>query len=87
MDGQKCEAGHKNLYNASNIPIIDDMPRSRIYKDKTIKTQNHISIKGTIYFKRIFFDECVELARYDFQAKTWIILCFPKEGMTVKPPS
>lgn len=56
--------------------IEKDILRSKVYKNKTIKAQNFITIMGTRYFKRIFTDESVELVRFDLTSKKWVILCF-----------
>lgn len=57
-------------------PLCDEVPRSNEYKDKEIKFQEYTTIKGTRYFKRVFFDDSVELARYDYNLKKWVFLLF-----------
>ena len=57
-------------------PLHDEVPRSNEYKDKEIKIQEYTIIKGTRYFKRVFFDDSVELARYDYNLKKWVFLLF-----------
>ncbi|MCL2698622.1 MAG: hypothetical protein FWE74_11160 [Oscillospiraceae bacterium] len=51
-------------------------PRSKVFIDKTIKAQGYATVKGTRYYKRVFFDGCMELVRYDAQANKWAVLCF-----------
>lgn len=62
------------------VKMEDDIekviPRGMEYKNKDIKEQNYIVIRGTCYFKRLFTDESVELVRYDCQAKMWVVLYF-----------
>lgn len=60
-----------SLYNDTN-----EVPRSSEYKDKEITNQCYVAIKGTRYFKRVFFDGSVELARYDYDTKKWVFLLF-----------
>jgi len=54
----------------------ESVPRSTAYRDKEIKTQGCITIRGTRYFKRVFFDESAELTRYDVKTQKWVHLCF-----------
>ena len=56
--------------------LRDEVPRSNEYTDKEIKCENYIIIKGTRYFKRVFFDDSVELVRYDYNLKKWVFLLF-----------
>jgi len=55
---------------------IKDIPRSRLYKDKTIEVEGFSTVKGTLYFKRVFTDKSAELIRYDQTIGKWVILCF-----------
>lgn len=71
-----ADYNNNGLYNPTTMPRIDDMPRSRTNKDKEVKAQGYVIVRKTHYFKRIFTDGCVELVRYDFQAKMWMVLCF-----------
>lgn len=62
---------YDTLFNFTN-----EVPRSNEYQDKEIKKQCYTTIKGTRYFKRVFFDESVELVRYDYSSKKWVFLLF-----------
>lgn len=52
------------------------IPRSDEYNGKTIAEIGFVIIEGTYYFKRIFFDGCSELVRYDSKTRKWIVLIF-----------
>ena len=54
----------------------NDVPRSNEYKNKEIKNQCYVDIKGTRYFKRVFFDDSVELVRFDYTLNKWVFLLF-----------
>ena len=54
--------------NASLYINTNDVPRSNEYKNK--------EIKGTRYFKRVFFDDSVELVRFDYTLNKWVFLLF-----------
>ena len=54
----------------------NDIPRSQEYESKTIVQRDYVIIKGTRYFKRVFSDCCVELARYDYSLNKWVFLLF-----------
>lgn len=56
--------------------FTNEVPRSNEYKDKEIKNQSIVDIKGTRYYKRVFFDDSVELIRYDYAIKKWVFLLF-----------
>lgn len=58
------------------LVINNTVPRSNEYKDKEIKNQCFTTIKGTRYFKRVFFDDSVELVRYDYTTEKWVFLLF-----------
>lgn len=64
------------MEKATSIDFTKDVPRSLEYKDKEIKEENGIIIKGTRYLKRVFFDNSVELVRYDFNLNKWVFLLF-----------
>lgn len=64
------QGAEQEVYSNQNIP------RSRVYKDKTIVSEGYVAIKETQYFKRSFMGGGAELVRYDYAAKKWIILCF-----------
>ena len=61
---------------APSLGETRDVPRSKVFIDKQIKAQGYATVKGTRYFKRVFFDGCIELVRYDADAKKWAVLCF-----------
>jgi len=61
---------------ASAFEKTSEMPRSKAFKEKVIKAEGYATVRGTRYYKRLFTDGCVELVRYDFQAKRWAVLCF-----------
>lgn len=60
----------------TSFDFTNEVPRSNEYKDKEIKNQEYVIIKGTRYLKRVFLDDCVELARYDYSSKKWVFLLF-----------
>ena len=60
----------------TSFDFTNEVPRSNEYKDKEIKSQGYSTIKGTRYYKRVFFDESVELVRYDYASKKWVFLLF-----------
>lgn len=62
--------------DASLFGCTNEVPRSSEYKDKEIINQCYVTIKGTRYFKRVFFDGSVELTRYDYETKKWVFLLF-----------
>ena len=64
------------MYKMTLADIEKAMPRSDDYKDKTIIETGVILIRGTYYFKRIFYDGCAELIRFDKGTNKWVILCF-----------
>lgn len=60
----------------TSFDFTNEVPRSNEYKDKEIKNQEYVIIKGTRYLKRVFLDDCVELVRYDYNSKKWVFLLF-----------
>lgn len=52
------------------------VPRSKDYQNKKIVKESMIEIKGTRYYKRVFFDGSVELVRYDYVSEKWVFLLF-----------
>ncbi len=60
----------------TSFGLANDVPRSNEYRDKEIKNQSYSIIKGTRYYKRVFFDGSVELVRYDYASNKWIFLLF-----------
>jgi len=63
----------------SGIALSDTVgtpPRSEGYMSKEIVKENFTIIKGTTYYKRVFIDGSVELARYDYNAARWVFLLF-----------
>lgn len=59
-----------------SFDITNEAPRSNEYKDKEIKNQEYIIVKGTRYLKRVFLDDCAELVRYDENSNKWVFLLF-----------
>lgn len=64
------------MIEAPNLNFTNEVPRSSEYRDKEIVKQGYSTIKGTRYFKRVFFDGCVELVRFDYSTNRWVFLLF-----------
>ena len=64
------------MEKAASIGFTNDVPRSQEYKDKEIKEESLVIIKGTRYLKRVFLDDSVELVRYDYNLEKWVYLLF-----------
>ena len=64
------------MEKASSFVFTKDVPRSLEYQNKEIIKEDKIIIKGTRYLKRVFFDNSVELVRYDFSLNKWVFLLF-----------
>lgn len=63
--------------NESTLSYTNEkVPRSNEYKDKAVVKEGYATVKGTRYYMRVFFDESVELARFDYGLNKWIFLLF-----------
>ena len=56
--------------------------RGERYRDKMVRSEGFVTVRGRAYYKRVFTDGCAELARTDGKTGMQVFLYFP----STQPP-